>query len=92
MALLETLADTLAVVKTKTLGDTRRHLKAEALVKTLADAEAKLMLGNALGITMGNVKCQALVHKLRKNLAIVKAETLGDTIPMRRPRHSRHAV
>ena len=55
MALLETLGDTLAVVKTKTLGDIRRHLKAEALVKTLTDAEAKVKL-QTLGITMGNVK------------------------------------
>lgn len=91
MALLETLGDTLAVVKTKTLGDTQRHLRAEALLKTLADAEAKVKL-QALGITMGNVKVEALVHKLRKNLAIVKAATLCDIIPMRRPRHSRHAV
>jgi len=34
-----------------------------------------------LGNTMGNVKGEAPVNKLRKNLAMVKAETLGDTIP-----------
>lgn len=34
-----------------------------------------------LGNTMGNAKGEAPIHKLRKNLAVVKAETLGDTIP-----------
>ena len=37
LALVETLDDTLAVVKTKAVGDTLRDVKAKALVKALAN-------------------------------------------------------
>lgn len=37
LALVETLDDTLAVVETKTVGDTLGDVKAEALVKVLAN-------------------------------------------------------
>lgn len=52
LALVETLDDTLAVVKTKTVGDPLGDVKAEALVKALANTLVEVGTKSTWGHTI----------------------------------------
>lgn len=52
LALVETLDDTLAVVETKTVGDPQGDVKAEALVKALANTLVEVGTKSTWGHTI----------------------------------------
>ena len=65
-ALIDSSADTLAEVKTETVGNTSTNVKAEELLHTLADTVTEVKLRHYK--TLNNMKAETLVDALSHTL------------------------